>query len=67
MEKRKELNTLMEKYKEYTSVILGLDKENIKNLSTLSVKEAQDKLNEECKKVKVLTPKKEDAFYYWNM
>lgn len=67
MEKREELNSLMEKYKEYTSVILGLDKENIKNLSTLNDKEAKDKLNEENKKVKVLTPKKEDAFYYWNM
>ena len=34
MEKREELNSLMEKYKEFTSIILKLDKENRKSLST---------------------------------
>ena len=67
MEKRKELNSLMEKYKEYTSLILKLDKENRKSLSTLDAEEAKNKLTEENKKVKALKPQNEDPFYYWNM
>ena len=67
MEKREELNSLMEKYKEFTSLILRLDKENRKSLSTLDTEAAKDKLNEENKKVKVLKPQNEDPFYYWNM
>lgn len=67
MEKREELNSLMEKYKEFTSLILRLDKENRKSLSALDTEAAKDKLNEENKKVKVLKPQNEDPFYYWNM
>lgn len=67
MEKREELNSLMEKYKEFTSIILKLDKENIKSLSTLDAEEAKNKLTEENKKVKILKPQNEDPFYYWNM
>ena len=67
MEKREELNTLMEKYKEFTSIILKLDKENRKSLSTLDAEEAKNKLTEENKKVKILKPQNEDPFYYWNM
>lgn len=67
MEKREELNSLMEKYKEFTLLILRLDKENRKSLSTLDAEAAKDKLNEENKKVKVLKPQNEDPFYYWNM
>ncbi len=67
MEKREELNSLMEKYKEFTSIILKLDKENRKSLSTLDAEEAKNKLTEENKKVKVLKPQNEDPFYYWNM
>lgn len=67
MEKREELNSLMEKYKEFTSIILKLDKENRKSLSTLDVEEAKNKLTEENKKVKILKPQNEDPFYYWNM
>lgn len=67
MEKREELNSLMEKYKEFTSIILKLDKENRKSLSTLDAEEAKDKLTEENKKVKILKPQNEDPFYYWNM
>ena len=67
MEKREELNSLMEKYKEFTSLILRLDKENRKSLSTLDAEAVKDKLNEENKKVKVLKPQNEDPFYYWNM
>ena len=67
MEKREELNSLMEKYKEFTSLILRLDKENRKSLSTLDAEAAKDKFNEENKKVKVLKPQNEDPFYYWNM
>ena len=67
MEKREELNSLMEKYKEFTSIILKLDKENRKNLSTLDAEEAKNKLTEENKKVKILKPLNEDPFYYWNM
>lgn len=67
MEKREELNSLMEKYKEFTSIILKLDKENRKNLSTLDAETAKDKLTEENKKVKILKPQNEDPFYYWNM
>ena len=67
MEKREELNSLMEKYKEFTSIILKLDKENRKSLSTLDAEEAKDKLTEENKKVKILKPQNEDHFYYWNM
>ena len=67
MEKREELNSLMEKYKEFTSIILKLDKENRKSLSTLDAETAKDKLTEENKKVKILKPKNEDTFYYWNM
>lgn len=67
MEKREELNSLMEKYKEFTSIILKLDKENRKSLSTLDSEEAKNKLTEENKKVKVLKPQNEDPFYYWNM
>lgn len=50
MEKREELNSLMEKYKEFTSIILKLDKENRKSLSTLDAEEAKNKLTEENKK-----------------
>lgn len=57
----------MEKYKEYTSLILRLDKENRKSLSTLDAEAAKDKLTEENKKVKALKPQNEDPFYYWNM
>ena len=57
----------MEKYKEFTSLILRLDKENRKSLSALDTEAAKDKLNEENKKVKVLKPQNEDPFYYWNM
>lgn len=67
MEKREELNSLMEKYKEFTSLILRLDKENRKSLSALDMNAAKDKLNEENKKVKALKPQNEDPFYYWNM
>ena len=67
MEKREELNSLMEKYKEFTSIILKLDKENRKSLSALDAEEAKNKLNEENKKVKALKPQNEDPFYYWNM
>ena len=67
MEKREELNSLMEKYKEYTSLILRLNKENRKSLSTLDMAAAKDKLTEENKKVKALKPQNEDPFYYWNM
>lgn len=67
MEKREELNSLMEKYKEFTSIILKLDKENRKNLSTLDAEEAKNKLTEENKKVKILKPQNEDPFYYWNI
>lgn len=67
MEKREELNSLMEKYKEFTSLILRLDKENRKSLSTLDAEAAKDKLTEENKKVKILKPQNEDPFYYWNM
>jgi len=67
MEKREELNSLMEKYKEFTSIILKLDKENRKSLSTLDSEEAKNKLTEENKKVKILKPQNEDPFYYWNM
>lgn len=67
MEKREELNLLMEKYKEFTSIILKLDKENRKSLSTLDAEEAKNKLTEENKKVKILKPQNEDPFYYWNM
>lgn len=67
MEKREELNSLMEKYKEFTSIILKLDKENRKSLSTLDAEEAKNKLTEENKKVKILKPLNEDPFYYWNM
>ena len=67
MEKREELNSLMEKYKEYTSIILRLNKENRKSLSTLDMAAAKDKLTEENKKVKALKPQNEDPFYYWNM
>lgn len=67
MEKRGELNSLMEKYKEFTSIILKLDKENRKSLSALDAEAAKDKLNEENKKVKALKPQNEDPFYYWNM
>ena len=67
MEKREELNSLMEKYKEFTSIILKLDKENRKSVSTLDAETAKDKLAEEYKKVKILKPQKEDPFYYWNM
>lgn len=67
MEKREELNSLMEKYKEFTSLILRLDKENRKSLSTLDAEEVKNKLTEENKKVKVLKPQNEDPFYYWNM
>ena len=42
MEKREELNSLMEKYKEFTSIILKLDKENRKSLSTLDAEEAKN-------------------------
>ena len=67
MEKREELNSLMEKYKEFTSIILKLDKENRKSLSTLDAEDAKNKLTEENKKVKILKPQNEDPFYYWNM
>ena len=67
MEKREELNSLMEKYKEFTSLILRLDKKNRKSLSTLDAEAAKDKLTEENKKVKALKPQNEDPFYYWNM
>lgn len=67
MEKREELNSLMEKYKEFTSIILKLDKENRKSLRTLDSEEAKNKLTEENKKVKILKPQNEDPFYYWNM
>lgn len=67
MEKREELNSLMEKYKEYTSLILRLDKKNRKSLSALDMDAAKDKLNEENKKIKTLKPQNEDPFYYWNM
>ncbi len=67
MEKREELNSLMEKYKEFTSIILKLDKENRKSLSTLDAEEVKNKLTEENKKVKILKPQNEDPFYYWNM
>ena len=67
MEKREELNSLMEKYKEFTSIILKLDKENRKSLSTLDAETAKGKLTEENKKVKILKPQNEDPFYYWNM
>ena len=67
MEKREELNSLMEKYKEFTSIILKLDKENRKSLSTLDAETEKDKLTEENKKVKILKPQNEDPFYYWNM
>lgn len=67
MEKREELNSLMEKYKEFTSIILKLDKENRKSLSILDAEEAKNKLTEENKKVKILKPQNEDPFYYWNM
>lgn len=67
MEKREELNSLMEKYKEFTSIILKLDKENRKSLSTLDAEEAKNKLTEENKKVKILKPQNEDPFYYWNI
>ena len=67
MEKREELNSLMEKYKEFTSIILKLDKENRKSISTLDAEEAKNKLTEENKKVKILKPQNEDPFYYWNM
>ena len=67
MEKREELNSLMEKYKEFTSIILKLDKENRKSLSTLDAEEAKNKLTEENKKVKILKQQNEDPFYYWNM
>ena len=67
MEKREELNSLMEKYKEFTSIILKLDKENRKSLSTLDAEEAKNKLTEENKKVMILKPQNEDPFYYWNM
>lgn len=67
MEKREELNLLMEKYKEFTSIILKLDKENRKSLSTLDAEEVKNKLTEENKKVKILKPQNEDPFYYWNM
>lgn len=67
MEKREELNSLMEKYKEFTSIILKLDKENRKSLSTLDAEAAKNKLTEENKKVKILKPQNEDPFYYWNM
>lgn len=67
MDKREELNSLMEKYKEFTSIILKLDKENRKSLSTLDAEEAKNKLTEENKKVKILKPQNEDPFYYWNM
>lgn len=67
MEKREELNSLMEKYKEFTSIILKLDKENRKSLSTLDAEKAKNKLTEENKKVKILKPQNEDPFYYWNM
>lgn len=67
MEKREELNSLMEKYKEFTSIILKLNKENRKSLSTLDAEEAKNKLTEENKKVKALKPQNEDPFYYWNM
>ena len=67
MEKREELNSLMEKYKEFTSIILKLDKENRKSLSTLDAEEAKNKLTEENKKVKIIKPQNEDPFYYWNM
>lgn len=67
MEKREELNSLMEKYKEFTSIILKLDKENRKSLSALDAEAAKDKLTEENKKVKILKPQNEDPFYYWNM
>ena len=67
MEKREELNSLMEKYKEYTSLILKLNKENRRSLSALDMNAAKDKLNEENKKVKALKPQNEDPFYYWNM
>ena len=67
MEKREELNSLMEKYKEFTSLILKLDKENRKSLSSLDAEEAKNKLTEENKKVKALKPQNEDPFYYWNM
>ena len=67
MEKREELNSLVEKYKEFTSIILKLDKENRKSLSTLDAEEAKNKLTEENKKVKILKPQNEDPFYYWNM
>ena len=67
MEKREELNSLMEKYKEFTSIILKLNKENRKSLSTLDAETAKKKLTEENKKVKALKPQNEDPFYYWNM
>lgn len=67
MEKREELNSLMEKYKEFTSIILKLDKENRKSLSTLDAETAKNKLTEENEKVKTLKPQNEDPFYYWNM
>lgn len=67
MEKREELNSLMEKYKEFTSLILKLDKENRKSLSILDAETAKNKLTEENKKVKALKPQNEDPFYYWNM
>lgn len=67
MEKREELNSLMEKYKEFTSIILKLDKENRKSLSILDAETAKNKLTEENKKVKALKPQNEDPFYYWNM
>ena len=57
----------MEKYKEFTSIILKLDKENRKSLSTLDAEEVKNKLTEENKKVKILKPQNEDPFYYWNM
>ena len=67
MEKREELNSLMEKYKEFTSIILKLNKENRKSLSILDAETAKNKLTEENKKVKALKPQNEDPFYYWNM
>lgn len=67
MEKREELNLLMEKYKEFTSIILKLNKENRKSLSILDAETAKNKLTEENKKVKALKPQNEDPFYYWNM
>ena len=74
MEKREELNICKkleskysEKYKEFTSIILKLDKENRKSLSTLDAEEVKNKLTEENKKVKILKPQNEDPFYYWNM